>query len=316
VWRSIQANGMSYVMSEVRDTLRAADIAFINLECPLSTVQGHAKPGGDLVFCADPSTVTVLEQAGVDVVALANNHSLDAGVEGCEDTMEVLAEHQIAYVGGRPTNFDSEEITYLQVEDSIVAFLAYTDLDFEHGAMCKVDEDMQNVLQRVCEARQRADLVCVSYHWGVEYEKVPTERQRQLGHATIDAGADLILGHHPHVMSGVEWYNDGLILYSMGNFVFDQRDAPDGRMNTAIFNVYVTKGERVELVITPFRILRPEYAPRTPTAGEGAKILAELAALSAELGTELRVEGQKAKAIFPLSNSPVSVRQDLSASSS
>jgi poly-gamma-glutamate capsule biosynthesis protein CapA/YwtB (metallophosphatase superfamily) len=298
VWNRIKTNGMSHVMRDVRDRLRAGDITFVNLECPLSTVQGHARPLGSLEFCADPGTVQVLEDAGVDVVAIANNHSLDAGEQGCEDTMATLAEHDIAYAGGRPPGVAPDEITYLQAGDVVVAFLAYTDLDFAHGSMCKVDEDMHNALSRVKEARNHADVVCVSYHWGVEYQKEPTERQVELGRATIDAGADIILGHHPHVMGGVEWYHNGLILYSMGNFVFDQRDDSDGRMTSAIFDLSVTVGRGTDLVITPIRISPQEYAPRTPTAERAGAILAELARLSEERDTPLVIEGEQARASF------------------
>jgi len=298
VWNRIKSEGISHVMEGVRDRLRAADLTFVNLECPLSTVRGHAQPGGSLEFCADPGTVEVLEQAGVDVVAIANNHGMDAGEEGCGDTMATLADHDVAYVGGRPDGLAPDDITYLKVDDTVVAFLAYTDLDFQHGSMCKVEPDMQNALSTVNEARNHADVVCVSYHWGVEYEKRPTPRQVELGHATIDAGADVVLGHHPHVMSGVEWYHGGLILYSMGNFVFDQRDADDGRMNSAIFGLDIRVGRGIDLTITPIRISPQSYAPGTPTEERGRAILVELAELSKDLGIDLTIDGQKARASF------------------
>jgi poly-gamma-glutamate capsule biosynthesis protein CapA/YwtB (metallophosphatase superfamily) len=302
VWNRIKTEGMSHVMRDVRGRLRAGDITFVNLECPLSTVRGHARPGGSLEFCAHPSTVQVLEDAGVDVVSIANNHALDAGERGCEDTMATLAEHDIAYAGGRPPGVAPDEITYLQAGDVVVAFLAYTDLDFVHGSMCKVDEDMQNALSRVREARNHADVVCVSYHWGVEYEKEPTERQVALGRATIDAGADIVLGHHPHVMGGVESYHGGLILYSMGNFVFDQRDDSDGRMTSAIFDLSVTVGKGTDLVVTPIRISPQEYAPRIPTGARAEAILTELARLSKERDTPLTIEGEQARASFARSS--------------
>jgi poly-gamma-glutamate capsule biosynthesis protein CapA/YwtB (metallophosphatase superfamily) len=92
--------------------------------------------------------------------------------------------------GGRPSGSAPDETTYLTANDTAVAFRAYTDLDFGHGSMCKVDGDMQNALTKVREARNHADLVCVSYHRGVEYEKRPTERQVESGHAMVDPGAE------------------------------------------------------------------------------------------------------------------------------
>ncbi len=300
VWNRIRELGIHHVMAGVRDQLRAADITFANLECPLSTVQGHARPGGDLSFCADPGTAQALLDAGIDVVSLANNHSLDAGREGAWDTLRTLEADQIAYAGAYPQGGDRDPIAYLRVNDTIVAFLAYTDLSFEHGSMSKVDPDMQNALAEVREARNKADVVVVSYHWGEEYQVEPTERQKTLGHATIDAGADIILGHHPHVMSGVEQYRRGLILYSMGNFVFDQRDDPDGRMTSAIFHLQVRPQQRIDLMIIPLRIPSPEYAPRLAGQEQRNRILANLARMSGELGTRLRVEGQRASATFIL----------------
>jgi poly-gamma-glutamate synthesis protein (capsule biosynthesis protein) len=166
--------------------------------------------------------------------------------------------------------------------------------------MSKVGPDMQNVLAKVREARNKADVVVVSCHWGEEYQAEPTARQKALGHATIDAGADVVLGHHPHVMSGLEQYGNGLIVYSMGNFVFDQRDAPDGRMTSAIFRLEVRPRERIDLTIIPIRIPSPEYAPRPAGQEQASQVLVNLARRSEELGTGLRIEGQRARATFTL----------------
>jgi len=304
VWNRVKELGVHRVMAQVRDQLRAADLTFANLECPLSTVEGHAQPGGSLSFCADPGTVQALADAGVDAVSLANNHSLDAGREGASDTIRTLEANHVAYAGAHPKGAASEEVTYLRVDDTTVAFLAYTDLPFEHGSMCRVDPDMQNVLAKVREARNQADVVVVSYHWGEEYQAEPTARQKALGHATIDAGADIILGHHPHVMSGLEQYGNGLIVYSMGNFVFDQRDDPDGRMTSAIFCLQVRPRQQIDLAIIPIRIPSPEYAPRPASRERGSQVLASLARMSEELGTRLRIEGQRARATLTLGAQP------------
>ena len=306
VWNRIKEYGIHYIMAQVRDPLRAADLTFVNLECPLSTVQGHALPGGDMTFCAHPRTVQALLDAGVNVVSIANNHTLDAGREGADDTIRTLEANHIAYVGGGPKGSPPDAITTLQVDDTKVAFLAYTDLSFDCGSTCKVDPDMRNALAKVRQARNNADVVVVSYHWGEEYEATPTSRQRALGHATIDAGADVILGQHPHVLSGVEFYHRGLIVYSMGNFVFDQRDAPDGRMTSAIFGLRIVPGQRIDLTITPLRIPSPEYAPRPAGEDRSREILTRLARMSQELGTSLRIDGQKARAGFVLGTASAS----------
>lgn len=292
VGEAILRNGALSILAKVRDLTRAADVSFANLECPLSTVGPHAPK--DCVFRARPETVAVVKDGGFDVVSLANNHTLNAGREGVLQTLDVLDKQGIAYCGARRDRTKGGEATYLEVGDSgaTVGFIAATDLSFEHGSYNKVDPDRANLTAQIQTAKARCDIVCVSIHWGDEYQSLPNQRQRNTAHAAVRAGADLILGHHPHTLQGIEVYQGKPILYSMGNFVFDQREGE--RMESAIFHLEWIEGWGWQIFAKPIWIPRSRMGPIYPETARRDKILARLAKISKALGTTLQVKDGKA----------------------
>ncbi len=289
VGRAIQKNGCESIVRQVAGKLRAADITFTNLECPLSTVGAHSP--SNCVFRAKPETVKVLTLLGVDIVSLANNHTLDAGREGLLQTLEHLDKAGVLYCGAARRQQAASQPVYLHARGVRVAFVAFTDLSFAHGSYSKVAGDMHNLCEAVSAARELSDIVVVSLHWGEEYRQTPTQRQRQVAHAAIDAGADLIVGHHPHTLEGIEIYKHRPILYSMGNFIFDQRDAPDGRMESAVFDLTWNEAAGWRIQITPVWIARSRMGPQWPTSAKRDKILRRIQRLSAALGTDVQLQG-------------------------
>ncbi len=287
VWRRIQANGSSSILAQVRDDLRAADVCFANLECPLSTVGAHAPM--DCIFRADPRAAEVLVDGGIDVVALANNHSLDAGVSGLLQTIDHLEDAGIAYCGAAREKERAWEPARFLVEDRYLGFIACTDLSFGHGSWCKVDDGLTGFAERVRTARELCDLLVVSIHWGNEYQKEPTQRQRDVALAAVEAGANLVIGHHPHTLQGVAQHQGAPILYSCGNFVFDQREGE--RMESAIFHLRYTKGEGWQIRMVPVWIPRSRCGPIYPETSRAAKIIDRLATLSTNLGVPVTVRG-------------------------
>jgi len=298
VWRRMQANGHESILAGVREDLRAADVTFANLECPLSTVGPH-NPSEWCVFRADPRAVDVLLDGGIDVVALANNHSLNSGSEALLRTMEHLEAAGVAYCGAATQRDRSWEPCRFDVNGVLLGFVACTDLSFEHGSWCKVDSDTTEFARHIAEAKGQCDLLAVSIHWGNEYEKVPTERQRQVARAAIDAGADLIIGHHPHTLQGVGRHRGAPILYSCGNFVFDQREGE--RMESAIFHLRWTEGQGWQIRMVPVWIPRSRCGPIYPETARAAKIIDRLATLSANLGVSVMVKGTEGSALVPVS---------------
>ena len=243
------------------DIIRSADLAFCNLECPLSTTgQSLATP---IVFKADPANLKCVTDAGFDIVSNANNHALDCGRRGLVETLRVLDDAGIAH-SGAGTNLEvAESATILEVKGLRIAFLARNML-FPEAIWYREDSptiaglDESRIEDQIREAKSSADVVIVSVHWGIEYRKTPEDSQIALGRKMIDAGADLVIGHHPHCTQPVERYHGGVIAYSLGNFLFDSVNPVC--TETMILKCRLSKSGVSELEIVPARVIkwRPE----------------------------------------------------------
>lgn len=224
IGKRIKKHGMAWPFKGVRETTRSADLAFCNLECPLSS--RGIKVTKPICFKADPANVECLTDAGFDIVSLANNHSMDCSRPGLVETMHYLDKTGIAYVGAGETPSHAALPTIVTSKGIRIAFLA-RNAWLPEGAWFRPDApnsaylDSETIESEVRDASGQADVVIVSLHWGIEYRTYPQPAQVEMAHKIIDAGADLILGHHPHVLQKVEKYNGGVIAYSLGNFLFD-----------------------------------------------------------------------------------------------
>ncbi len=224
VARRIGREGPRWPFEKARDALRSADLAFCNLECPLSA--DGVKVNKRVCFKADPANVECLRDGGFDVVSLANNHTLDCGSPGLADTMECLDAARIRYTGAGDTPADAARPAIITAKGLRIAFLA-RNAWLPEGVWSRPDApagaylDPETIESEVRDAARRADVVIVSLHWGREYRESPLDGQVEFAHRIVDAGADLILGHHPHVLQPVERYRGGVIAYSLGNFLFD-----------------------------------------------------------------------------------------------
>jgi poly-gamma-glutamate capsule biosynthesis protein CapA/YwtB (metallophosphatase superfamily) len=194
--------------ADVRPWLTGADLAFANLESPLTTAPFA---GGRFDLRAPPEAVEALTVAGFDLVSLANNHALDGGRVGLAQTLATLDQVGTgALLGSEVDDLDVElGVFYTGLVNLRIAALAFYD----------TGQPLDNTA--VAQAAAQADLVIVSMHWGAEYYPV-TQRQRLLAQELVAAGADLVIGHGPHVLQPVEWIDGALVAYSLGNFLFDQ----------------------------------------------------------------------------------------------
>lgn len=224
---------------QISDELKKADILFGNLEGPIS--ENGEKVGSIYSFRFKPQSVEGLVFAGFDVLSLANNHILDYQRQAMEDTMEILNRNNVDYVGA---GFNSEEVSSVKIKEvypirngssngvngTKIGFLAFTDLGSRYwqagssspGVAWINWQGLEDLNEEIKKAKEKVDLLFVSLHSGNEYSQEPTEFQRVFSQRCIDAGADMIIGHHPHVVQKIEKYNNGWIAYSLGNFVFDQ----------------------------------------------------------------------------------------------
>jgi len=219
-----QRSDPAWPLRAVADLFSSADIAFVNLEAPFSN-RGRKVESG-MVFKAEPEMIEALRVAGIDIVSTANNHARDCGRYGIEFTLDWLQKNGIESVGTAPTSDLAHAGTILERNQVGFGFLAYT-YDQRNGNHADQDDRvaMMNVDQMVADVKSllwRTDAVIVSMHAGTEYQPAPNAQQRQFAHAAIDAGATVVVGHHPHVTQPVENYRKGVIFYSLGNLAFDQ----------------------------------------------------------------------------------------------
>lgn len=269
-----------YFFRNVRDIFSADDLTIVNLEGPLTTAEERADK--QFSFKGDPSYTQILAGGSVEACNLANNHSKDYGTQGYEDTIANVEAAGIQTFGyERTAVFDS---------DGIKVGLAGV-YELAEGIDCQ--DDMTAAIQALKDAG--ADVIVVSFHWGTEKENYPDETQQALAHAAIDQGADLVLGHHPHVLQGIEKYQGKYIVYSLGNFCFGGNKNPSDK-DTMIFQQTFTleNGEVVSddaIRILPCRITSADdynnYQP-TPAEGEEAeRILGRIREYSQGFGTQL-----------------------------
>lgn len=294
--------GYEYPFAYVGDLLRSAHIAFGNLEGPL-TDRGTAHEK-QYVYRASPANVApALARAGFDVVSLANNHILDYGVEGLHDTVGALEEVGIHHCGAGDTLAEARQPALLEANGVRVAVLCYSltyPAEFWAGpnqpGTAFGHED--HVRADVAAARKRADVVLVSFHWGQQGSSTLRPYQRQLGHAAIEAGAAAVIGHHPHVLQGIERYRDGVILYSLGNFVFGSYSRQ--AQSSAIALLTWEGGRLKEVLLYPINVnnLEVVFQPKPLTGAAADRVVHTLQQLSKPLGT--RVQNRAGVAVVPV----------------
>ena len=229
VQRNYDASGADGVVSpELRKKLRSADILEINNEFAFST-RGTQAPDKQFTFRVDPKYVSLLTEMGVDVAGLANNHVLDYGKEALSDTFTTLSDAGIPYTGAGESVDEARQLIVVEANDKKIGFLAASRVipvtswdvaNSQPGVFTCYDTTA--LVHAISEAKDKVDFLIVCVHWGKEHTDVLTDYQPGNGHAYIDAGADAVIGAHPHVLQGIEFYNGKPIFYSLGNFIFNE----------------------------------------------------------------------------------------------
>lgn len=223
------SKGITSVLSEeLISRFINSDLAMVNQEFPFS-LRGEPMEDKQYTFRVDPKKVSLLTDLGIDVVSLANNHALDYGTDALLDSMETLEEAGITYVGVGSNLSEAKTTRYLKSNGKTIAILSASRVIpvSEWGATSTrpgmfTTYDPTALLEEIKAAREQADVVVVYLHWGLEKKEYPEDYQRVMGKQFIDAGADVVIGSHPHVLQGFEYYQGKLIVYSLGNFIFSQ----------------------------------------------------------------------------------------------
>lgn len=258
---------------ENADFLKEPDLMFANLEGPVSN--RGANVGSIYSFRFDPVIFSVLKDVGFDVLSMANNHIGDWGRLALEDTITLGREQGFEMVGGGFGYEDAKKPEIHEVNGLKVGYVGFSDfgpasvlLNGEMGILADsagvlkagvLSASDPNLPTIIADAKKQVDILAVSFHFGDEYQPLSNARQQHLAHTSIDAGADIVVGHHPHVEQETEEYNGGLIAYSLGNFVFDQYFSKE-TMRGMKLDVVVTK-EGIESFSTSTVQLNSNYQP-------------------------------------------------------
>jgi poly-gamma-glutamate synthesis protein (capsule biosynthesis protein) len=293
VGQRIAKLGPTYPFSATT-ALLAADLTLGNLESPLTARRAPAllRPG-PYRLPADPAAVAGLTAAGFDALSLANNHGLDAGPEGIREASETLESAGIAALGAGPDAAAARRYRMVDVQGWHIALVAANAV---HDPEDQPDEGSDwgrawldaATLDSVAAARRDADLVVALIHWGSEYTLQPNARQRSQAAALVAAGADLVLGAHPHVLQPIETIRaggrSGLVAFSLGNFVFDQSADP-ATTRSAVLRISVGSGGVLGYTIAPVTISYGQPRPLPPEDPAYAAVLRELGQSSAGSAT-------------------------------
>jgi poly-gamma-glutamate synthesis protein (capsule biosynthesis protein) len=284
-------DGPGYPFVNVLPVLREAQLVVGNLESPISK-RGTAVENKQFTLRVGPVAVEALKAAGIGVVTLANNHILDFGPQALQDTLAVLGENGILFSGAGMDLDDARAPALIKSGDRTLAFLSYSltfPLEFyasagRPGTAPGYKEYVKRDIERL---RSQADLVIVSFHWGAELMSTAKDYQKDLGRKAIDWGADLVLGHHPHILQELEVYRGRLIAYSLGNFVFGSES---DKTNSSIILLCTFKGKslaRIEVVPLDVNNYRVAYQPRVLTGSKADALLDEINAASRKFRTQL-----------------------------
>ena len=258
------AGGIERVVSpELLEQLKAADILMVNNEFPFSD-RGEPMADKQFTFRCSPSYAKALNEMGVDIVSLANNHTLDYGRAALSDTFNALDGAGILYGGAGDSVDRAKEVQVVEVNGKKYGFIAVSRV--VPSADWKIESatpglftcyDAAALIEVIKEAKQTCDFVTVFPHWGTEYSEQPNPVQRELAKQCMDAGADLIVGAHTHCLEGIEYIDGKPVFYSLGNFIFGQNIdrsaavkvtvAEDGTVSYALIPVYASDGQTKQM---------------------------------------------------------------------
>lgn len=279
----LEKNGYNYPFAKLGSMFQDDDLTIGNLETPV-THGGTSAADKTYVYKSSPKALQAMAAAGFDGVNLANNHILDQGVEGLVDTLSYLKDYGIAHTGAGMNAEEAYEPAYFERKGMKIALLGFSRV--VPVASWKADGNRAGVAEAydptraaaaIQEAKKKADLVIVAAHWGVERVSTPNADQTRLAHAFVDAGADLVIGGHPHVLQGLEYYKGKWIAYSTGNFIFT-RSTNEETWKTAVFQASCSRDAACSMKLIPYEAALGQAVPMLDDANR--LLLEQMAKLS------------------------------------
>lgn len=286
-----------YPFEDVSGIFQSADLSFANLETCVSE-RGESEKNEGYGFRTSPDFLDVFTLAGLDIVSAANNHVRDFGMEALDDTFVSLENAGLKYVGAGRNSSEAEKLELFELNGITVGFTACNMINMNPtwyagedraGIACVDSDNSGEYLEKIAGYDKLCDVLFVSVHWGVEYYNEVTEEQQAFAHSLCDSGADIILGHHPHVLEPIESYKDSVIFYSLGNFLFYKMNDEAGE--TAVFTVEISKNGFESGKMSPVVISYCKAVLLEEESENGAAIIGRVASLSDKYDIEIDEKG-------------------------
>lgn len=259
-YKIIQVKNPNYPFLNISNYLKEADLTITNLEGPLINNCPVILEG--FTFCGEDENVKGLVFSGVDAANLANNHTTNYGIDGLDQTVEILNKNNIL-----PFGLDNE-IKYIGVNGNRIALIGFVELGDNWGGLNNAT--LENVSRLNQKAKENADVVIDAFHWGVEYTYKPSENQVLHAHTAVDNGADIVLGNHPHWIQPIEVYRNKIIIYAQGNTIFDQDWSQETR--EGVLYKFLFEDGNFHKVDEKFTIMENNSQPRLATESETIQI--------------------------------------------
>lgn len=314
---TIKSKGELAPVKGLKSVFETVDLRVLNLETPVVSEKSwdHGKA---YVFQAKESDLETMSFLGVDLVSLGNNHAMDHGPEGLEETLKFLGNRKIASIGAgknlefafRPWIWEGKD-TYLKIYSATNVAEGRSHYAGQTPGVMPLDpeliikkiqiEKFQLNSSRTSKRDKRSKTVStgkqfriLSIHWGVEYSPFPTIEQRKIAKTLADGGLDILVGHHPHIPQGIEKIGNTIVFYSLGNLIFGSRNAYLNHNLIVILHIKKSKLINIELVPIFGKFQNEDHLVRPLEGKEAENFLKEIAVLSQDLGTKVRIDGDRA----------------------
>lgn len=296
---TISHYGYSYIWGNIRPLLHETDLNLVNLETTI-TSSTHKVPK-TFNFKADPDTIRALQAGNIHAVNIANNHILDFGIQGLNETIELLDKAGINHVGAGINIRKAKQPSIVQVKGIRIGIIGYSDHPSDWQASnsnpginyVKIG-DIETVKKDIALMLPYVDLCIVSIHWGPNWQQRPSQEFRDFAHAMIDAGVAILHGHSAHIFQGIEHYKNGIILYNTGDFVDDYAIDATLRNDWALFYELEVIKDVKKTTITQLKVVPLIIENMQVNKAEGdvySKILSKIRLLSSEFNTEIDDQG-------------------------
>ncbi len=257
----IEKKGHEFIIKDIAGYLKHSDIVFGNLETVLSDIDLDSKNIISLACRGKPEFVKVLTDSGFNYINIANNHILQHGERAFHETIRILEENDINVVGVNKKGKYICNPVVKKIKDLNVAFLGYCfcpEFYYKNDVLYAAGS-RNDILNEIKAVKSNADILIISCHWGVELIDKPSINTRILARMIVDSGADIIIGHHPHVVQGIEEYKGSIILYSLGNFIFDITFSRELRTSVLV-EITIDEHKNISYAMIPLKITS-QYKP-------------------------------------------------------